>query len=75
MTSPCMPKTTRGFIRACRLLAVAWCLPVLSGCDGAHETTVWGNVTLDDKPLKLGTVTFHPQGSGQLAYGTINDKG
>lgn len=48
---------------------------VLSGCGASSESTISGIVTLDDKPLPLGTVKFYPVGAGPVAYGGINTDG
>jgi hypothetical protein len=42
----------------------------LAGCSGEAEDNlprqaVWGNVTLDDKPLERGSITFTPADVGQ----------
>jgi len=48
---------------------------VLSGCASSYESSISGMVTLDDKPLPLGTVKFYPVGAGPVAYGRINSDG
>jgi len=56
-------------------MPIACCLLLaLTGC-GAPESTVSGTVTLDGKPLSLGTVTFHPQAEGTPGYGEIDADG
>ena len=58
---------------ACALL-VAGALTLAVGC-GAHDSSVYGTVTLDGKRLTTGTVTFHPTGEGAAAYGRIGADG
>jgi hypothetical protein len=36
---------------------------------------VSGSVTLDDKPLTTGVVSFHPTAGGPVALGRIDDSG
>jgi hypothetical protein len=55
-------------------LLVAGALAPAVGC-GAHDSSVYGTVTLDEKPLETGTVTFHPVGGGAVAYGRIGADG
>lgn len=47
---------------------------VFVGCGGL-ESTVTGKVTLDDKALPTGTVSFHPKNAGIVAYGGIDAEG
>jgi hypothetical protein len=35
------------------------------------DSSVYGTVTLDGAPLHRGTVTFHPEKTGAVAYGRI----
>jgi len=42
----------------------------LAGC-GGNLASVSGTVTLDDKPLETGTVTFRPVAGGPAGYGEI----
>jgi hypothetical protein len=52
------------------IVAAAWC----NGCGPADEfqhVGVAGKVTVDGKPLKVGTITFVPLASGPAAHGTI----
>lgn len=52
------------------------CLALLAGCGGPNAGKVSGLVTLDDKPLTKGDVSFHPaDGKGAVAYGSINAEG
>lgn len=46
-----------------------------AGCGPGNSASVSGTVTLDDKPLDRGTVTFHPEPDGPLAYGQIGPDG
>jgi hypothetical protein len=55
-------------------MLVAGALTLAVGC-GAHDSSVYGTVTLDRKPLETGTVTFHPAGEGAVAYGRIGADG
>jgi hypothetical protein len=49
---------------------------VLVGCGSKNPARVRGSVTLDNKPLTSGTVTFHPVGGkGAVAYGQIDSAG
>jgi hypothetical protein len=48
---------------------------VLSGCGKSHSASVSGIVTLDGKPLPLGTVSFYPEHAGAVAYGSIDKNG
>ena len=57
------------------LLLVIACLWLAAGCGGPHDSSVYGTVTLDGKPLETGTVTFHPAGEGAVAYGRIGADG
>ena len=50
-------------------------VPLVTGCGGKYESTVTGSVTLDEQPLTLGTVTFHPDNGGPVAYATIGADG
>ena len=50
---------------------VGWSL----GCGGGHESSVSGNVTLDDKPLTTGNVTFYPSQGGAAVYSRIGAEG
>jgi hypothetical protein len=47
------------------------------GCgDGKDQNAVvQGRVTIDGQLAEQGTVTFHPQGGGAIAYGTIHKDG
>ena len=58
---------------ACAML-MAGALALAVGC-GVHDSSVYGTVTLDGKPLETGTVTFHPAGDGAVAYGRIGADG
>lgn len=51
----------------CSLVAV---LPAIPGCGSSGMSSVTGTVTLDGKPLKDASVTFHPEGGGR--YGTAH---
>ena len=62
-----------GYAAACALL-LAGALTLAAGC-GAHDSSVYGTVTLDGKPLESGTVSFHPVGEGAAAYGRIGADG
>lgn len=55
-------------------MLVAGALTLAAGC-GAHDSSVYGTVTLDGKTLETGTVTFHPAGEGAVAYGRIGADG
>jgi hypothetical protein len=55
------------------LLLLPLILP--AGCGRSFDGSVNGMVTLDGKPLATGTVTFHPVGSGPMAYGRIQADG
>ena len=46
-----------------------------AGCGSKLEATVFGTVTLDEKPLTTGAVTFHPTSGGAIAYGRIAQDG
>ncbi len=49
---------------------------LLVGCSTSEwGATVSGQVTLDDKPLTSGNVSFHPQAGGAVAYGAIRTSG
>jgi hypothetical protein len=49
---------------------------VFVGCGSKNPAQVSGSVTLDDKPLTSGTVTFHPVGGkGAIAYAQIDGQG
>ncbi len=56
-------------------LAIAGAIAGLSGCGGTYDAYVAGNVTLDEKPVPRGTVTFNPVGGGPAAYGRIGEDG
>jgi hypothetical protein len=45
-----------------------------AGC-GSGGATVAGRVTLDGRPLPTGSVQFHPQAGGPIAYGSIGPEG
>ncbi|MBN2578924.1 MAG: hypothetical protein JXB10_08030 [Pirellulales bacterium] len=45
------------------------------GCGESLESSITGTVTLDGKPLHIGTVTLYPVQSGPLAYGSIQSDG
>lgn len=45
-----------------------------AGC-GGMPASVAGTVSLDDKPLTVGKVSFTPVGGGRLAFGTIHSDG
>jgi hypothetical protein len=47
---------------------------VFSGC-GGHAAKVAGSVTLNGQPLTKGVVSFHKDGGGALATGTIQPDG
>jgi hypothetical protein len=55
-------------------LAVLGCL-VTEGCQDATRAVVFGTVTLDGRPLDVGTISFIPTGStkGPVAGATIID--
>jgi hypothetical protein len=56
-----------------RSLLLLPCLAlVLAGCGGDWGTAS-GTVTLDGTPLAAGQITFHPEGGGATAYGTVQD--
>ena len=46
----------------------------LAGC-GGKLAQVTGKVTLDDRPLERGTVTFHPVKAGPLGIGALQPGG
>ncbi len=50
-------------------------LTVAAGCGPGNHATVTGTVTLNGKPLRTGTVTFHPSEAGPVAYGMIGMDG
>ena len=50
-------------------------LIVCTGCGNTYEATVTGNVAHGGKPLALGTITFHPEGRGPVAYARIQTDG
>ena len=57
-------------------IVVVWCLGFAAGCGGPNAAKVSGLVTLDERPLTSGTVTFHPQsGAGAIATGSIDAQG
>lgn len=63
-------------------LGLAWCIfPI--GCTGSGKDQlprqpVWGKVTLDEKPLKRGSITFtpeNPQRADAVSAGAIVSEG
>jgi hypothetical protein len=50
-------------------------LVACAGCGGTHESTVYGTVYLDDKPLHTGNVTFYPSAQGAAVYSQIAQDG
>jgi hypothetical protein len=59
------------FIGGLALAVCGW----LAGCGGVHESSVSGNVYLDDKPLDTGNVTFYPTQGGAAVYSQIEANG
>jgi len=57
-----------------RILAIVILPPLAAGC-GSGGATVAGRVTLDGRPLPTGSVQFHPQAGGPIAYGSIGPDG
>ena len=53
---------------------LVWLLFTAIGCS-TQDSQVSGTVTLDDQPLPLGTVAFHPQEAGPIAFGQVNSSG
>ena len=49
-------------------------LLLLAGCTSRHAT-VSGRITLDDKPLTTGNVSFIPVNGGPVAVGSIQSDG
>lgn len=47
----------------------------ITGCGGAFDATLSGNVSYRGQPLATGTVTFHPKGEGPISVGSIRDDG
>lgn len=61
-------------VRRCLVLAAM--AAVTLGCGGRQAAQVSGSVTLNDKPLTTGTVSFHPaDGRGAVASGSIDAQG
>jgi hypothetical protein len=56
-------------------IAILWATTLWIGCRQSNEATVHGVVTLDDKPLSSGTVTFHSPDGKNLASGSIGPDG
>lgn len=50
-------------------------LAASTGCGTGKDAFVSGTVTLDGKVLDRGTVTFHPEPNGPLAYGQVGTDG
>jgi hypothetical protein len=61
---------TRFFLAVCAL----GFLLTFTGC-GDSLVKVSGKVTLDGNPLTTGNISFAPMQSGQVAIGTIDEKG
>lgn len=55
--------------------AILLVLALLSGCGGAHEASVSGEVYLDGQLLRTGNVTFYPSAGGAAVYGQISEDG
>lgn len=47
----------------------------LPGCGGVYDATLSGSVTLDDKPLDRGTITFRPVSPGPPSIARIESDG
>jgi hypothetical protein len=57
------------------LVVVAAVLALSAGCGGTHESSVYGTVYLNDKPLPLGSVSFYPTQGGAAAISQIASDG
>jgi hypothetical protein len=70
--------TSVNYLRTKAGLALALCATLAvvgSGCGGAYDASVSGEVTLDGNPVPRGTVTFSPTQGGPTAYGQIEEDG
>lgn len=59
-----------------RIVALSVCLSAMTGCGSGENLPdtfpVSGTITYSGKPIRGGTVTFHPQGDvGNPAYGLV----
>jgi hypothetical protein len=63
----------RNIVNIVSILLLLWAVS-LAGC-GGHDSTVSGKVTLNGAALDRGTVTFHPDGGGAAAMGTVQPGG
>lgn len=61
--------------RAAAISAAAIVVAAITGCGGAFDATVSGVVTLDDKPVPRGTVSYTPVQGGPAAYAPIEEDG
>lgn len=59
----------------CHALILATVLITASGCGGAFDASVDGEVTLDGVPLNTGTVTFAPVSPGSAAFAKVDENG
>ena len=73
-TSPA-PRPARSHSRRLATIALAAGLMIVGVWYANRPSTVSGVVTLDDKPLTTGLVSFHPVAAGPIAYGRIDERG
>lgn len=67
--------SARGCVRS-HLAIIACCCAALVGCQPKLDLIpVHGKVLFQSQPLEYGSVMFQPEGSGQLARGTIQSDG
>ena len=62
-------------LSSCSAIVVLLLCIAATGCGNAYDATAQGTVTHNGKPLALGTITFHPEGRGPVAYGSIQADG
>lgn len=61
--------------RTCSAVAAIFLASTIAGCGGPYDATVSGTVYLDEKPLRMGNVTFYPTEGGAAVYSQIAEDG